>query len=112
MAHSIEKLLKDLSLSCHEIEEFINGVTLEEFKDNRMLQLAIEREFVIIGEALHRLEKVDKKNITDQIPDYRKIIGFRNIIAHGYDIIDIEAMWDFAEYRVPHLLEKINNYSV
>lgn len=41
-----------------------------------------------------------------KIPEYKRIIGFRNIIAHGYDVIDDAALWDFANNRVPELLEK------
>lgn len=76
-----------------------------------MLQLAIEREFEIIGEALYRLARIEEDNLAYKIPEYRKIIDFRNIIAHGYDIIDEAAIWDFAENRVPELLEKVKNYS-
>ena len=75
-----------------------------------MLQLAIEREFEIIGEALHRLSRIEEATLAEKIPEYRKIIDFRNIIAHGYDIIDEAAMWDFAVNRVPELLEKVEGY--
>jgi uncharacterized protein with HEPN domain len=75
-----------------------------------MLQLAIEREFEIIGEALHRLTRFEEATLAEKIPEYRKIIDFRNIIAHGYDIIDEAALWDFALNRVPELMEKVKNY--
>ena len=110
MPHSVEKLLQDVNLPCIEITNFIDGVTFEDFQKNRMLQLAIEREFEIIGEALARLARIEEDRLARQIPEYRKIIDFRNIIAHGYDIIDEAAMWDFAENRVPELLEKLENY--
>lgn len=110
MPHSTRKLLLDITLSCEEISGFIEGKDYESFKSNRLLQLALEREFEIIGEALFRLEKIDLENLAKKIPEYRRIIGFRNIIAHGYDIIDDAALWDFAENRVPELLEKAKNY--
>ncbi|MCC5914987.1 MAG: DUF86 domain-containing protein [Balneolaceae bacterium] len=69
------------------------------------MQLAIEREFEIIGEALYRLEKVEPDKLADRIPEYRKIIDFRNILAHGYDIIDEAVVWDFVQNKVPKLLE-------
>jgi uncharacterized protein with HEPN domain len=110
MPHSVRKLLLDVTLSCEEIIEFTRGKTFEEFKEDRILQLAIEREFEIIGEALFRLEKVDQQNLEKKIPEYGKIIGFRNVIIHGYDIIDTAALWDFTQNRVPELLEKVQNY--
>ena len=90
--------------------EFTEGKSYEDFQEDRLLQLAIEREFEIIGEALFRLEKVDPETLADKIPEYRKIIDFRNILAHGYDIIDVAAMWDFVQNRVPELLKKVQDY--
>jgi uncharacterized protein with HEPN domain len=110
MPHRTRKLLLDVSLSCQEISEFIHGKSFDDFKENRMLQLAIEREFEIIGEALSRLSKIDEEALANKIPEYRKIIDFRNIIAHGYDIIDEAALWDFAVNRVPNLLDQVNRY--
>ncbi|HYX09680.1 MAG TPA: HepT-like ribonuclease domain-containing protein [Bacteroidales bacterium] len=110
MLHKVPKLLQDISLSCIEMSDFIADKTFEQFQRDRMLQLAIEREFEIIGEALSRLARLDEENLAHNIPEYRKIIDFRNIVAHGYDIIDEAAMWDFAENRVPELLEKVENY--
>ena len=110
MPHKIEKLLLDLRLSCEEIIQFTRGKSFEEYSDNRILQLAIEREFEIVGEALNRLERIDLENLAQKIPEYRRIIGFRNLLAHGYDQIDDQALWDFVQNRVPKLLEKIRDY--
>jgi uncharacterized protein with HEPN domain len=110
MPHSRRKLLLDVTLSCQEISNFIDGKSFQEFQGDRMLQLAIEREFEIIGEALYRLARNEGETLANRIPEYRKIIGFRNIIAHGYDIIDEAAMWDFAKNLVPELVEKVKNY--
>ena len=110
MQHRVEKLLLDLRISCEEILEFTNEKSFEDYANGRMLQLAIEREFEIIGEALNRLETIDLENLAQKIPEYRKIIGFRNLLAHGYDQIDDQALWDFVRNRVPELLEKIRNY--
>ena len=75
-----------------------------------MLQLVVERQFEIIGEALYRLEKVDEETLARKIPEYRKIIGLRNIIAHGYDIVDDAALWDFVQNRIPELRQQIESY--
>ena len=110
MPHKTRKLLLDISLSCQEISDFTDGKSFKDFQQDRMLQLAIEREFEIIGEALHRITRIEEATLAENIPEYRRIIDFRNIIAHGYDIIDEAALWDFAVNRVPELLEKVENY--
>lgn len=110
MPHRTRKLLLDITLSCEEISRFIEGKKFNDFSSDRLLQLALEREFEIIGEALTRLERIDPDKLAKKLPEYRRIIGFRNIIAHGYDIIDDAALWDFANNRVPELLEKLEAY--
>lgn len=64
MPHKTRKLLLDISLSCQEISDVIDGKTFEYFQEDRILQLAIEREFEIIGEALHRLSRIEEVTLT------------------------------------------------
>lgn len=110
MPHSVRKLLLDLILACEETRRFCAGKDLAAFQADRVLQLAVERQFEIIGEALVRLERIDPAQLTAKIPEYRQIIGFRNLIAHGYDNIDDAALWDFVTNRLPELLEKVQKY--
>jgi uncharacterized protein with HEPN domain len=110
MPHSDRKLLLDVILACEEIQSFVHGKSFEDFQVDRLLQLALEREFEIIGEAIFRLERLVGESLAKKIPEYRKIIGFRNIIAHGYDIIDDASLWDFAQNRVPELLDQARRY--
>ncbi|TVP77637.1 MAG: DUF86 domain-containing protein [Puniceicoccaceae bacterium] len=112
MPHKVEKLLVDLRLACSEIADFIQGKSLDSYLKDRLLQLALEREFEIVGEALNRLERLDPKGLDQHIPEYRKIIGFRNIIAHGYDVIDDATLWDLASNRTPELLSQVETYLV
>jgi uncharacterized protein with HEPN domain len=110
MPHSVRKLLLDLDLACEETRSFCSGKDLAAFQADRVLQLAVERQFEIIGEALARLERIDPGQLTAKIPEYRQIIGFRNLIAHGYDNIDDAALWDFVTNRLPELQEKVKKY--
>jgi uncharacterized protein with HEPN domain len=110
MPHRTEKLLTDLQLAVSEIAGFTHNKALEDDMEDRLLQLALEREFEIIGEALNRLERIDEDQLSHHIPEYRRIIGFRNIIAHGYDVIDDATLWDLAINRVPEFKKQIDSY--
>lgn len=110
MPRDAQKLLVDIRTACEEIIQFTEGKNIDDFKKDRILQLALERQFEIIGEAIYRLDRIDHEHLAIKIPEYPKIIGFRNVIAHGYDIIDYDVIWDFAKERVPELLEKTNKY--
>lgn len=41
---------------------------------------------------MRRLEKDDPDAVA-RIADYRRIIAFRNVLIHGYDVIDPAILW-------------------
>ncbi len=69
MPHNIRKLVLDIHLCCEEIRSFVSGKNYDDFLADRILQLAIERQFEIIGEAFNRLEKIDAENLFAKIPE-------------------------------------------
>jgi uncharacterized protein with HEPN domain len=78
-------------------------------KRNRLLQAAVERKFEIIGAALNRIKSVDSEFV-ENITAYRRIIGFRNIIAHGYDIVECEVVWATVKKHLPLLKQEVTYY--
>jgi uncharacterized protein with HEPN domain len=86
MPHNVPALLEDVRRGATLIQQFTAGRSLTEYRGSELLRSAVERQFIIIGEALSRLEKLD--TATDQITDHRKIIDFRNVLVHGYDVMD------------------------
>ncbi|MFW5894037.1 MAG: DUF86 domain-containing protein [Verrucomicrobiota bacterium] len=107
MPHNREKLIVDLQLACDDIVQFCGGRTYEAFSGDRLLQAGVERKLEIVGEALTRLCQIDPKWLEDSIPEYRRIIGLRNVIAHGYDVVDYDILWDVAKNHVPALRETL-----
>lgn len=68
----------------------------------------MERNFEIIGEALKRIERSDL-NVIVEVGDVSRIIAFRNILIHGYDVIDNEVVWLIVQNKVQPLLEKVKS---
>ena len=68
--------------------------------------MAVERCFEIIGEALNRAYKLYPETV-DSITDYRKIISFRNILAHCYDSVEDRLVWGVIEESLPSLLSDV-----
>ena len=53
------KLLEDIRNAADFVKTATVGVALQQFKQDRLLRQAVERNFEIIGEAMRRLEKDD-----------------------------------------------------
>ncbi len=71
-----------------------------------MLKSAIERQFEIVGEALNRLYKREPE-LTVEIQDYQKIISFRNMLIHGYDVVEDRVVWDIISKYLPNLYDYV-----
>jgi uncharacterized protein with HEPN domain len=82
------------------------GHALADYEGNRRLRYAIERSFEIIGEALLRIERTDPGTAA-RISDYRKIVGFRNRLAHGYDDLDNPQVWEIIQTFLPILRQEV-----
>jgi uncharacterized protein with HEPN domain len=72
------------------------------------IKTAIERELEIIGEAAKRLRD-EFPEVAEQISGLDKIIGFRNILAHGYDVISNEIVWKILEIHLPVLKKETSH---
>ena len=107
MSRLPEKHLHDARIALVELANFCDGVDEATYLQRRDLQLIAERELEIIGEALARLRR-DFPNESGGIPDMHRIIGLRNIIAHGYDVVDHPILWDVIRNHAPGLLAAIN----
>src|SRR5437660_1475474 len=92
MPHSPKVLLEDVRLAAQEIQEFTKDRSLADYQSDRLLRAGVERLFIVIGEALTRLEKLDAA-LASMVTDYRKVIGFRNVLVHGYETIDDAIVW-------------------
>lgn len=96
------KWLQDVLDACDLILRACEDHSRESFTRDELLKGAVERKFEIIGEALNRISKVDPTT-AERIPQFRRIIGFRNILIHGYDDVDCDRVWQIIESDVPPL---------
>jgi uncharacterized protein with HEPN domain len=95
--------------SARKIQAFSAGRTRTDLEEDELLALGLVRLLEIIGEAATRVtEETRKANAT--LP-WAQVIGMRNRLIHGYDVIDLEILWQTIKDDVPELvcvLEKIN----
>lgn len=84
------------------LSEFRKGKTFEDYESDGLLSSAVERQFEIIGEALNQLSKVDAE-LASAIPELGRIVAFRNILIHGYAVVDDALVWKTLTNNLPDL---------
>lgn len=87
---------------------FAQNRTREELDANEMLSLSLVRLLEIIGEAAN-VVPTDFRKKHSHIP-WKKMIGLRNRLIHGYFDINLDIVWDTVVEDLPPLvadLEKI-----
>ena len=91
--------IEDILEAIERIEEYTEGMMLEEFRINKMAVDAVVRNLEIIGEACRAISS----EIQEKHPEieWRKIIGLRNTLIHQYFGIDIELIWNLNSKQAP-----------
>jgi uncharacterized protein with HEPN domain len=97
------KLLWDARLAAERVSRFTRGKTFAEYQSDDLLRSAVERQLAIVGEALNQLRQVDPAT-AGAIPELPRIIGFRNVLVHGYATLDNRLVWGIVEANVGPLL--------
>ncbi len=88
------------------IRQFVQGRTLADYCADPMLRSAVERQFEIIGEAFKQLSK-NAPTLAERIPDLRRLVDFRNVLAHAYAIVDDALVWQAVQHNLPVLAQAV-----
>lgn len=106
MTESIKKYLSDILLAIDLIEEFTKDVSdFNCYQNDLKTQSAVERQLVIIGEALN---KIKNSNTGFKIENDKQIIAFRNRLVHAYDSIDNSIIWAIVKKHLKILKEELS----
>ena len=107
MRREPKSYLWDAGEAVDAIVAFTRGRTVEDFERDLLLRSAVERQFEIIGEALGNLARHEKA-LAEQIPDLPQIVAFRNILVHGYAVVDNQRVWRVVHESLPKLRDTLN----
>ena len=106
MQPKTSKQLNDIRDAASFILQQTKGRSAVQYKSDRLLRQAVERNFEIIGEAVNRIRQGDAA-IAAQITDADKIVAFRNVLIHGYHLIDDDEVWRVIANSLPLLLSEV-----
>lgn len=103
---SYKLFAQDILHAIEKIEIFIDGMDIDEFKNDDKTSSAVLRKLEIIGEAVKNLPG----NIKDKykgIP-WKEMAGMRDKIIHWYFGVDYELVWSVINEEIPQLKDQLN----
>lgn len=98
---SAAEYLSDMQDAIHAAREFSQGVTFEEFQNNREKQFAIIHALEVIGEAAKQVPALVREKYP-AVP-WRDIAGMRDRLIHGYFSVNLERLWNTVQQDLPRL---------
>ncbi len=101
-----EKFIYDALEAARLVEKFTQGKNFPDYVEDDLLRSGVERQLIIIGEALNRLSQL-APDIASGISNFRQIVGFRNIVVHGYDLVEDETVWGIIKSHLPPLHDEL-----
>ncbi len=103
----IRDYLNDILIHIDLAEEFIDNMTLDEFKEDPKTILALMRAIEIVGEATKNIPP----SIRAQNPEvpWKSIAGMRDRIAHVYFGIDLDIVWNTTKEKLPEFRPAIQS---
>jgi uncharacterized protein with HEPN domain len=97
------KWLWDAAEAAQTILRFSAGKTFTDFRNDDLLRAAIERHFIILGEALGKLRQTDPST-AGRLPDLARAVAMRNLLVHVYAEVDEAIVWGVVTGSLPALL--------
>jgi uncharacterized protein with HEPN domain len=89
----------------HAIQQAVAGLSFDDYCNSRLIRSSVERECIIVGEALTQLSQRDQE-LFSQIERAAQIISFRNKLTHEYSKINNQLVWGVIHTNLPGLLDQ------
>ena len=105
MKRDVRVYLDDILESIERIQDYVKGLSEDQFMDAVDIQDAVVRRLEIIGEAVKHISK----DVRDKHPEveWKKIAGARDIFVHEYFGVKLERIWDTISNDLPSLKKQI-----
>ena len=105
MKRNYKLFIKDIISAMKSIEKFVEGLSLDEVKEDDKTSSAVIRKFEIIGEATRHVPDNLKENYPD-IP-WKRMAGMRDRLIHAYFGVDYRLVWEAIKIDIPKLKPRL-----
>jgi uncharacterized protein with HEPN domain len=106
---AVSRLLGDLLRHTDAVARLV-GRGKRAYDEDEFLRYAAEDLLVRLGAVVARLDRKAPGFITAH-PDLelRNLKDTRNVVAHGYDIIDFEIVWEILAENIPVVADRVRD---
>ncbi len=101
MSRNITLYIKDILQNMSDAEDFITGMSYEQFANDKKTLNAVLRSIEVIGEASKNIPD-DIRNLYEDVP-WKEMAGMRDKVIHFYFGVDKEIIWVVVKERIPVL---------
>ena len=91
--------LQDIFDSINDTDEFVKGMTYEDFLKDRKSINAVIRSIEVVGEASKNIPQSMREKYPD-VP-WKKMTGMRDRLIHEYFGVDLEIVWQVIKKDLP-----------
>lgn len=105
MNRDYKLFVKDILDCINKIEEFVKGISYEDFVKDDKTSSAVVRKLEVIGEASKNVPKEIRQRYKE-LP-WSDMAGMRDKIIHFYFGIDYEIVWKVIKERLPQIRPSI-----
>jgi uncharacterized protein with HEPN domain len=105
MSDTFLDYIEDILDAMEKAGVLVEDVDYKSFEEDFRINFAVVRALEIIGEATKRLP-IDVRERYPDIP-WRGMAGMRDRIAHGYDRVDLQIVWDVVKVDIPRIKPQI-----
>jgi len=107
MKNNTKIFLLHILESIEKLEEITTTTSKEEFLKNWIIQDAILKNFIVIGEAVANIDEEIKQQYSTI--NWRGAKSMRNFIVHEYFSVDLNFVWETILETIPKFKKDISN---
>ena len=97
--------LVDMLNHAREAVELLGNASANDLKSDRVT--ALRKLVEVVGEAANRVSSTTRQRHPEIA--WPQIIGVRNRLVHGYDIVDLSILRDVVRNDLPSLVEQLSS---
>ena len=99
--------LVDMLNHASEAVELLGNASSKDLTSDRVTALALRKLVEVVGEAASRVSPATRQRHPEIA--WAQIVGVRNRLVHGYDVVDLTILRDIARNDLPPLVERLRS---